>query len=111
MQPDYHRKFIILHRMISMVSGATKFTEETRHQQLITVIFLDFIYSCIRSYKINKSNKLATKINSTGRYAKVMDVKSLPELRNGLIMFQKNYQVLFLSDHLLLHLTLNELAY
>jgi len=94
-----------------MVSSATKFTEVTRHQLLITVIFLDFIYSCIRSYKINKSNKLATKINSTGRYAKVMDVKSLPELRNGLIMLQRNYQALFLSDHLLMHLILNELAY
>ena len=111
MQPDYHRKFIILHRMISMVSGATKFTEATRHQLLIIVIFLDFIYSCIRSYKINKSNKLATKINSTGRYAKVMDLKSLPELRNGLIMLQKNYQELFLSYHLLMNLTLNEFAY
>ena len=88
-----------------MVSGATKFTEATRHQLLITVIFLDFIYSCIRSYKINKSNKLAKKINSTGSYAKVMDLKSLPELRYGLIMFQKNYQVLFLPDKLIMHLT------
>ena len=94
-----------------MISGATKFTAASRYDLLSMVIFLDFIYSCIRSYKINKSNKLATKINSTGRYAKVMDLKSLQELRNGLIMFQKNYQVLFLSDHLLLHLTLNELAY
>ena len=111
MQPDYHRNFIILHRMISLVSGATKFTEATRHQLLITVIFLDFIYSCIRSYKINKTNKLSTKINSTGGYTKVMDFKILPELRNDLIMLQKNYQALVLSEHLLMPLTLNELAY
>ena len=97
--------------MIGMVFGATKFTEATRYQLLNTVMFPDFIYSCIRSYKINKSNKLAIKINSTGSYTKVMDLKILPELRNGLIMLQRNYQALFLSDRLLMHLTLNELAY
>ena len=94
-----------------MVFGFTKFTEATRYHLLSTVMFSDFIYSCIRSYKINKSNKLAIKINSTGSYTKVMDLKILPELRNGLIMLQRNYQALFLSDRLLMHLTLNELAY
>ena len=97
--------------MIGMVFGATKFTEATRYQLLSTVMFLDFIYSCIRSYKINKTNKLSTKINSTGGYTKVMDFKILPELRNDLIMLQKNYQELFLSYHLLMNLTLNEFAY
>ena len=61
-------------------------------------ILLDFIYSCIRSYEINKTNKLATKINSTESYTKVMDLKILPEPTNSLIMLQKKYQALFLPD-------------
>ena len=97
--------------MIGMVSDATKFTVVTRYHLLSTANFLDFIYSCIRSYKINKTNKLSTKINSTGGYTKVMDFKILPELRNDLIMLQKNYQALVLSEHLLMPLTLNELGY
>ena len=111
MQTDYYRNFITLHRLIGMVSGATKFIAATRYHLLSTVICTDFIYSCIRRYKINKNNKLAKKINSTGSYTKIMDLKILPELRNGLIMLQKNYQELFLSYHLLMNLTLNEIAY
>ena len=67
-----------------MVSGAKKFTVAYRYYLLSTVIFPDFIYSFIRRYKINKTNKLATKNNSTGSYAKVMDLKILPEPSNGL---------------------------
>ena len=78
--------------MIGMVSDATKFTVVTRYHLLSTANFLDFIYSCIRSYKINKSNKLAIRINFTGSYEKVMDLKIFPALRNVLIMLQKNYQ-------------------
>ena len=68
MQIDYHRDFTNLHRMIGMVSGDTKFTAASRYYLLSTVMFPDFIYSCIRSYEINKTNKLATKINSTELY-------------------------------------------
>jgi len=84
--------------MIGMVSGDTKFTAASRYYLLSTVMFPDFIYAFIRSYKINKTNKLATKNNSTGSYAKVMDLKILPEPINGLIMLQKNNQALFLPD-------------
>ena len=84
--------------MIGIVSGATKFTEATRYQLLSTVMFPDFIYSCIRSYEINKTNKLAKKINSSESYTKVMDLKMLPDTRNGLNMHQNNYQALLLPD-------------
>ena len=111
MQTDYHRDFTNLHKMIDMVSGATKCTEASRYYLIITVIFSDFIYSCIRSYKINKTNKLATNNNSTGSYEKVMDLKILPEPSNGLVMLQTNYQVSFLPDYLFMHLTLDKLAF
>ena len=94
-----------------MVSGDTKFTAASRYYLLSTVMFPDFIYSCIRSHEINKTNKLAKNINSTESYTKVMDLKILPEPTNGLIMLQKKYQALFLPDQLLMHLTLDELAY
>ena len=81
-----------------MVSGAKIFTEASRQNILNTVNFLDFIYSCNRSYKINKTNMLATRINSTESYIKVMDLKILSEPRNGLPMLRKNYQALLLSD-------------
>ena len=84
MQTDHYKEFTNFHRMIGMVSDATKFTATFWYYLLRTAIFLDFIYSCIRSYKINKTNKLATKNNSTGSYAKVMDLKILPEPSNGL---------------------------
>ena len=47
--------------MIGMVSSATQFTTASRYDLFITVIFPDFIYSWNRSYKINKTNKLAKK--------------------------------------------------
>ena len=81
-----------------MVSGATKFTATTRYYLLSTIIVPDFIYSCIRSYKIDKSNILAIRINSIECYTTVMDLKILPEPRYGLNMCKKN-------------LTLNERAY
>ena len=73
-----------------MVSGAKLFTEASRQNILSTVNFLDCIYSWNRSYKINKSNMLAKRINSTESYTKVMDLKILQETRNGLNMLQKN---------------------
>ena len=81
-----------------MVSGAKIFTETSRYDILSIVNFLDFIYSCSRSYKINKTNMLATKIKSTGSYTKVKGLKILPEPLNGLKMLQKNYQALLLPD-------------
>ena len=81
-----------------MVSGAKLFTEASRQNILSTVNFLDCIYSWNRSYKINKSNMLAKRINSTESYTKVMDLKMLPDTRNGLNMHQNNYQALLLPD-------------
>ena len=81
-----------------MVSRAKMFTEASRKNILSTVNFLDFIYSCNRSYKINKTNMLATRINSSESYTKVIDLKIPPEPRNVLNMLQKNYQALFLPD-------------
>ena len=89
--------------MIGKVSSATQFTAASRYDLFITVIFPDFIYSWNRSYKINKTNKLAKKINSTESYTKVMDLKILPKPRIGLNMLQKNYQALLLPDKLCIH--------
>ena len=44
-----------------MVSRAKIFTAASTHDILSTVNFPDFIYSWNRSYKINKTNKLAKK--------------------------------------------------
>ena len=111
MQTDHYKDFTNLHRMIGTVSGATKFTEAFRHHLLSTINFPDFIYSYIRSSKINKIIKLSSKINSTESFKRIMDLKILLEPRYGLNMFQKKYQILFLSDILIMHLTLHELAY
>ena len=62
-----------------MVSGAKIFTEASGDGILSTDIFPDFIYSYKWSYKINKSNMLALRINSTGSFAQVMCLKILPE--------------------------------
>ena len=40
-----------------------------------------------------------------------MDLKIFPEPRSGQNMLEKKYQALFLLDQLLMHLTLDELAY
>ena len=86
-----------------MVSETTKFTAASRHDILRLINFPDFIYSCNRSYKINKTIMLATKINSIGSSTKVMDLKILSEPRNSLNMLQKNYQPLLLPYKLLMH--------
>ena len=74
-----------------MISGATNFTATSRHDILNTVNFPEFIYSYNMSYKINKTTK-------------VMGLKILPELRNGLNMLQKilssiNYSVNYKLMH------------
>ena len=84
--------------MMGMVSGTTKFTRASRHDLLSTVNFPDFIYLCIRGYKINKIIKLSTKLISTESYTRIMDLKILPEPKYGLNIFLKNFQALFLPD-------------
>ena len=81
-----------------MVSGAKIFTELSRPDILSTVNFPYFIYACNRSDKINKTNILATKINTIESSAEDMGFKILPEPKNSLNMLQKNYQALFLPD-------------
>ena len=111
MQTDYYKYFINFHRMIDMVSGATKFTGASSYHLLSTVNVLDFISIGIRGYKINKITKLLTKIISTESYTNNMDLKILPEPRYDLNMLRKNYQALYLPDKLIMHLNLHELAY
>ena len=77
-----------MHRTFDMVSGATNFMGASTKYLLSTEIFLDFIYSYKWSYKINKSNMLALRINSTGSSAQVMCLKILPEPKHGLNMLQ-----------------------
>ena len=96
MQTDHYKDFTNLHKMIAMVSSATKFTGASRYHLLSTVNFPDFMYLCIGSYKINKTIKLSKKINSTESYARIMDHKILPEPIYVLNIFQKNYQALFI---------------
>jgi len=71
-----------------MVFGAKIFTQASRHDILSTVDFPYFIYACIRIYKINNTNMLATRINSTESYTTVMDLKVLSEPKNSLDMLQ-----------------------
>ena len=68
MQTDHYKDFKNLHRMIDMVSGATKFTGASSYHLLSTVNVLDFISIGIRGYKINKIIKLLSKIISTELY-------------------------------------------
>ena len=81
-----------------MVSEATKITVTTRYDIISTVIFPEFIISWNRSYKINKTNMLATNLIYTGSSTQVIDLKILPESRNSLNM----YQALILPDQLLM---------
>ena len=62
-----------------MDSGAKMFTELSGHDILSTVNYPYFIYACNRSYKINKTNMLATRINSIESSAEDMGLKILPE--------------------------------
>ena len=79
-----------------MVSRPKIFTEASRHDILSTINVLYFIYACNRSDKINKTNILATRINSIESSAEDMVLNILPEPKNSLDMIQKNYQALFL---------------
>ena len=92
MQTDHYKDFTNLHRMIGTVSGATKFTEASRHHLLSTINFPDFINLCIRSSKINKIIKLLSKINSTESFKRIVDLKILPEPRYGLTCSRKLIQ-------------------
>ena len=98
MQTDHYNDFTNLHRTVDMVFDATKFTGTSSYHLLSTVNFPDFISLVIRVYKINKITKLLTKIIFTERYTRNMDVNFLPEPRNSLNIFQKNYQASFLPD-------------
>ena len=89
--------------MIGMVSSATQFTAASRYDLFITVIFPDFIYSWNRSYKINKTNMLATILIYTESSTRVMDFKFLPEPRDRVKMLQKNFQELLLPYSLFMH--------
>ena len=60
---------------------------------------------------MNKSSKLLIKINSTKSYTRDMVLKILPEPSYDLNMSQKNSQALYLSEELMRHLTLYEMAY
>ena len=105
MQTDHYKDFTNLHRMIDMVSGATKFIGASSYHLLSTVNVPDFISVGVRGYKINNFIKLLNKIISTESYTRNMDLKILPKPRYGLNMFQKNYQALILPDILIMHLT------
>ena len=67
-----------------MVFRAKIFTESYRHDILSTVNCPYFIYACNRSYKINKTNMLATRINSIESSVADMGLKILPEPTNSL---------------------------
>ena len=67
-----------------MVSRAKIFTEACRNDVLSTVNCPFFIYACNRSYKINKTNMLATRINSIESSVADMGLKILPEPKNSL---------------------------
>ena len=75
MQMDYSSCFTFLYRTFNMGSGAKNFMGATSKHILSTEIFPYFIYSYNRRYKINKSNMLALRINSTGSSAQVMCLK------------------------------------
>ena len=60
---------------------------------------------------MNKSSKLLNKINSIGSYTRDMVLKFLPNPSHELDMFQKNSQVIYLSEELMRHLNLYKMAY
>ena len=59
---------------------------------------------------MNKSSKLLTTINFTESYTRDMVIIILPEPTYDLNMFLKNSQALYLSEELMMHLTLYEMA-
>ena len=94
-----------------MGSGATNFTEASMYHLISTVKFADLISLSIRGYKMDKNNKLLNKINFTESYTRDMVLKFLSEPSHELHIFQKNSQVLYLSEELMKHLTLYKMAY
>ena len=60
---------------------------------------------------MNNSIKLLNMINSTESYTRDMVLKFLSEPSHELHIFQKNSQVLYLSEELMRHLTLYKMAY
>ena len=111
MQTDHYKYFTNLHRMIDIVSGATKFTGASSYHLLSIVNFPDFISLGIRGYKIKNIIKLLNKIISTESYTRNMDLKILQESIYDLKILQKNYQAMSLPDKLIMHLNLHEPAY
>ena len=59
---------------------------------------------------MNKNSKLLIKINFTESNTRDMVLKILPEPRYELNMFQKHSQALSLSEELMMHLILYEMA-
>ena len=88
-----------------MGSGATNFTGAPTKHLLSTEIFQDFIHLYSKGDKINKFSKPLIKINSTESYTRDMVLKFLPEPSNELNLLQKNYQVFYPPDNLVMHLT------
>ena len=97
--------------MFNMGSGAKNFTGASTEHLLSNVIFPDFSHLYSRGDKMNKFSKPLTKINSTESYTRDMVLKILPEPSHELHMFQKNSQVLYLSEELMRHLNLYKMAY
>ena len=60
---------------------------------------------------MDKNSKILTKINFTESYTRDMVLKFLSEPSHELHIFQKNSQVLYLSEELMRHLTLYKMAY
>ena len=89
MQTDHYKDFTNLHRMIDIVSGATKFIGASSYHLLSTVNVPDFISLGVRGYKINNFIKLLNKIISTESYTRNMDLKIVPEAIYDLNMLQK----------------------
>ena len=70
-----------LYKLLGMDSGAKNFTETTRHDMLSTVMFPKLIYAQNRRFKIDKVNMPLSKLISTDSFAKVLNLKFLPEPR------------------------------
>ena len=88
-----------------MGSGATNFKGASTKHLLSTEIFPDFNHLYSRGDKKNKISKPLTKINSPKSCTMDMVLKFLPEPSNELNLLQKNYQVFYPPDNLVMHLT------
>ena len=63
MQTDHYKDFTNLHRMVVMVSDATKFTGASSYHLRSTVNFPDFISIGIRGCKIKKNHQAINQDN------------------------------------------------